>query len=676
MVKPTRCSLRDLYEFNRFKDLLLFNPISVDIKMLVFSCMVLVLCQQAQAQMIEAEPDAPVAVYAQPEAVRDGFAYPVSDLVYLYPFEHPDLPELSVLDDLIVLLSPVEGGWVLPVEGADISGVRLGDLGAHGIDLVYGSALAAVNQRIRDYLEAEYGLIGHLVTPDGREIAYETTRADLRASGDTVLTIMVWRAIVGEVRTVAQGDRLAESNSDESSGSADFGSDSNVNRSEHARIRERLEVESGMLLTRDQIDDEIHRLNRHPGRRVDAAVAPTAEPGEVVVDYLIAEPKPWNAYLQTSNTGTESTDEWQQRFGFIHRQLTGRDDVLQVDYVTTAFDETHAILGSYSFDLGPKARAKLFGRWNEYTARDVGLGFENFKGDGYSLGAEVSRNVWQDGAKFIDVVAGARVEHIHVENRLFLIEGEDDFFLPYVGMRYEKSTPLHSAYGELTVESNWGSVVGSSERDVQSLGRFGADNNFTLLKGQLTHSFFLEPIFNPSGFRGDRGIEEMTLAHEVRVNLRGQYSFDRRLVPNYQMVAGGFHTVRGYPESAAVGDDGVVASVEYRYHLGRAMPASNETTTLFGQPFRVARARPYGSADWDVVFKGFVDAARLSVNDAPFFEQAETLVGVGLGIETQLKSNLTLKLDYGMALTNIGQGAGQTTDVGDTRLHFSAQFVF
>jgi len=219
-------------------------------------------------------------------------------------------------------------------------------------------------------------------------------------------------------------------------------------------------------------------------------------------------------------------------------------------------------------------------------------------------------------------------------------------------------------------------VVGSSKGEVQRLGRFGADDDFTILRGQITHSFYLEPIFNPDGFRGDRGTDEMTLAHEVLINLRGQYSFQSRLVPNFEFVAGGFYTVRGYPESAAVGDDAILGSIEYRYHLGRAMPVNPETTTLFGQPFRSARARPYGGADWDVILKGFVDAARLGVNDAPFFEHAETLVGVGVGIETQLRSNISLRLDYGMALTNIGEGVSQTTNVGDTRLHFSARFVF
>ena len=641
-----------------------------EMKMRCMVCaLVLAIGFGAHAQQMDAEPGAPVARYAVVDAQRDGIGYRVSDLEYAYPFAHPDLPDLDVLDDLVVLLSPAEDGWVLPIEDADVVAVRLGDLGAHGVEVIYGSALAVINQAIRDYLEAEYGLIGHLVTPDASEIAYRTTRADLRSPEDTTLTILVWRAVVGQVRTVAHGDRLAEKvDADDP--------ESNVNRKEHQRLRDRLRLEPGALLTRQKVDDEVYRLNRHPGRRVDAAIGPTDQPGEVIVDYLITEPRVWSVYAQTSNTGTESTGQWQQRFGFVNRQLTGRDDVLSLDYITTEFDATHALLASYAFDVGPKARLKVYGRWNEYTATDVGLGFENFKGEGYAIGSELAINVWQDGAKFVDVVLGAKVERIQVENRLFLIEGEDDFLLPYVGVRFEKRTPVHSAFGELILESNWGSVIGSSKEEVQRLGRFGADDDFTILRGQLTHSFYLEPIFNPDGFRGDKGPDEMTLAHELAINLRGQYSFESRLVPNYEFVAGGFYTVRGYPESAAVGDDAILGSVEYRFHLGRSMPASSDTMTVFGKPFRTARTRPYGRADWDVILKGFVDVAQLSVNDAPFFEQSELLVGAGVGVEAQLRSNLTLRLDYGMALTNIGEGAAQTTNVGDTRLHFSAQFVY
>ncbi|MCR9077138.1 MAG: hypothetical protein NXI07_13950, partial [bacterium] len=384
------------------------------------------------------------------------------------------------------------------------------------------------------------------------------------------------------------------------------------------------------------------------------AIAPSDEPGEVVVDYLITEPKAWTAYVAISNTGTESTDEWRERFGFMHRQLTGRDDVLRLDYITSWFDETNAFLASYEFDAGYNNRLKLFGNWSEYTARDVGLGFENFKGESYAIGAEFRRNVWQRGPKFVDLVAGVRYEHINVENQILLLEGTEEFLLPTIGVRYEKHTPLHHVFGDLMLEVNWGSVVGTDELDVARLGRFGADENFTILKGQLTHSFYLDPYIDPEGFRGEKGRDEMKLAHELALSLRGQWTFHSRLAPNFESVAGGAYSVRGYPESAAVGDDAIIGTIEYRYHLGRSTPIDSETTTLFGQGFRSSRTQPYGSADWDLILKGFLDVARVSPNDAPFFERAETLVGAGVGVEAQVRSNLTLRLDYGMAFTPLG----------------------
>jgi len=586
----------------------------------------------------------------------DGVAYPVSEIRFAYPLSHEDLPELEELGSISVLLGQLAEGYVAPREGVPLVVVDIRNIAGEDPVVVYGSALASINNAVRDALESRYGMIGHLVTPDAREIAYRTTQEDLRDDGENELTIFIWRAAVGDVRTVARGDRLVPDVEDLETAPEE----SNVNRPEHQRLRDRISLKPGDLLTRERVDETVYQLNRHPGRKADVAIAPSDVPGDVVVDYVITEPKPWTAYVAVSNTGTESTDEWRERFGFMHRQLTGRDDVLRLDYITSWFDETNAFLASYEFDAGYNNRLKLFGNWSEYTARDVGLGFENFKGESYALGAEFRRNVWQDGPKFIDLIAGVRYEHINVENQILLLEGTEEFLLPTIGVRYQKNTPLHNAYADLMLEVNWGSVVGTDELDVARLGRFGADENFTILKGQLNHSFYLDPY----------------IAHELALSLRGQWTFNSRLAPNFESVAGGAYSVRGYPESSAVGDDAIIGTLEYRYHLGRSTPISTETTTLFGQGFRSSRTQPFGSADWDLILKGFLDVARVSPNDAPFFERAETLVGAGVGVEAQIRSNLTLRLDYGMAFTPLGVGTSRTVDVGDSRLHFLAQFAF
>jgi hemolysin activation/secretion protein len=602
----------------------------------------------------------------------DGLAYPVSSIRFAYPLLHDELPELESLRTIPVLLALSSQGYVAPREGMPLVAMTIEDIITDDPVMIYGSALATINNAVRDALESRYGMIGHLVTPDAREIAYRTTQEDLRPDGEQQLTIFIWRAAVGDIRTVARGDRLVPDVVELDAAPEE----SNVNRPEHARLRDRFSIEQGDLLTKRTVDTEVHRLNRHPGRKADIAIAPTDTPGDVVVDYIITEPKPWTAYVAVSNTGTESTDEWRERFGFMHRQLTGRDDVLRLDYITSWFDETNAFLGSYEFDAGYNNRLKIYGNWSEYTARDVGLGFENFSGESYALGAEFRRNIWQEGPRFIDLVAGIRYEHINVENQILLLEGTEEFLLPSVGVRYQKNTPLHNAYADLMLEVNWASLVGTDELNVARLGRFGADEDFEILKGQISHSFYLDPYIDPEGFRGEKGRDEMKLAHELALSLRGQWTFNSRLAPNFETVAGGAYSVRGYPESAAVGDDAIIGTIEYRYHLGRSTPISSETTTLFGQGFRSSRTQPYGSADWDLILKGFLDVARVSPNDAPFFERAETLVGAGVGVEAQIRSNLTLRLDYGMAFTPLGVGASRTVDVGDSRLHFLAQFAF
>jgi hemolysin activation/secretion protein len=612
----------------------------------------------------------------QPETSRaatqqDGVGYRVTGIRLGYQSDHPSLPDLKPLLERTVSLIPIEGGYIgaQNAENADgVVQVAIGEIGLGGAETLYGSALAVIIQTVRDEMESRYGFLGHLVTPSPDEIAFRTTQEDLRGPGDHPLTILIWPATVGDVRTVARGDRIAEQPGEHD--------DPNVNHPAHERQRERMTIQAGDLLTKESVDDEVYELNRHPGRRVDVSIAPSTQQGEVVLDYLISEPKQWSAYASVSNTGTKSTDEWQERFGFIHRQLTGQDDILQLDYITAGFDESHAVLGSYAFDLGPDFRARVHGRWNQYTASDVGLGFASFEGEGYEFGAEISTNIWSEGPRFLDVFGGIRYEHISVDNRVLLISGEEDFLLPFGGLRYQKSTPLHTAFAEVRFETNLASAAGTSELAIGTLGRPNVENEFTTVKGQIMHSFFLEPIFDPKGFSGERGVDDMTLAHELVFSVRGQSSLGSRLAPNYQMVAGGASSVRGYKESVAVGDNAIIGSVEYRYHLGKATPVTTETTTLFGSTFRNARSRPYGGADWDLILSGFVDIGRVSVQDAFFFENAETLVGVGVGVEAQLKRNLTLRLNYGMAMTKIGSGASTVSDVGDSRLHFKATVVF
>ena len=95
------------------------------------------------------------------------------------------------------------------------------------------------------------------------------------------------------------------------------------------------------------------------------------------------------------------------------------------------------------------------------------------------------------------------------------------------------------------------------------------------------------------------------------------------------MCGAGAHPPRGPPCTSTI-----VGSAEYRLHLPRLLgiepdPAS---TPLFGRPFRFRADRPFGYPDWDLVFKGFIDAGRAVNSHRESFEQNETLVGAGIGM--------------------------------------------
>ena len=98
-----------------------------------------------------------------------------------------------------------------------------------------------------------------------------------------------------------------------------------------------------------------------------------------------------------------------------------------------------------------------------------------------------------------------------------------------------------------------------------------------------------------------------TLAHELYFSFRGQWALGYRLIPQFEQAAGGFYSVRGYPEAVTAGDTVFLATAEYRFHLARALGVAPNPTKIkvFGDPFRVLPEQPYQRPDWDCILRGF-----------------------------------------------------------------------
>jgi hypothetical protein len=538
----------------------------------------------------------------------------------------------------------------------------------------YRSGLNAVAKGLAAELTRR-GFIGHFVEFHPEDID-PASAADRRAGKRTELRLRVWTGKASMVRTISSGDRLqAESE-------ADAALRINNPDAVHARIRERSPVQEGELLRKDYLDAYVFRLNRHPGRHVDVALSPGVNDEEVVVDYLVAEGKPWSAYAQLSNTGTKSTNYWRERFGFVHNQLTGHDDILRLDYTTAGFESSRAVIVSYQFPLlSDRITLRPYFSYTEFNASEVGQAQLNFTGRTYMGGIELAGTLLQQREWFLDGKAGVRIKNESVENP-FGGEGDEVFWIPYVGLELSRDTESTYTTLGLTLEyhpADWGTP---DPADINLLGRPNVDREWQVLKFHADHSFYLEPLLNPKGFKGDPGATgPKSLAHEVLLSVRGQYGFDKRLLASEEEIAGGMFTVRGYPESVIAGDTMVIASAEYRFHIPRAFGTSDpgklmgDAVGWFGPDFRWQPQSEFGRADWDWIVKGFFDVATSSVNDKLQGEEDFTLVGIGIGTEVQWKRNLTMRLDWGFALNEVDDPANPV-DSGDNELHFLVTVLY
>ncbi len=571
---------------------------------------------------------------------------------------------LSELEGMSMTFGKTEKGLTAPHQADERFQWTLGsppdqtyDLSPEAINYAGSRILEELNQR---------GLIGVYVRVSPTNICPQTAD-DLR--DDSTLDFVIYTTSIAQVRTVASGQRFENETE-------------KANLDAHQKIIDRSPLKEGDTLRERELDNYAVRLSQHPRRYVSTTLAAADQPGQAELDYKIYEDRPWLAYFQLSNTGTESTNETQQRFGVSHTQLTGRDDILNLDYITSGFDEVHFVLGSYQIPVKwLQSNLRTYGRWNRYKAADVGVWEREFKGEGWQAGTELNWNLYQRGELFVNLFGGARWEESKVKQPVPDAQWHrEPFFLPYAGIEFERYTRTKQFNLTLDVERNSSSVANTDEDGIDELGRLDSDIDWTIMNLRARHAMFLEPLFRGDNFDNPDDPSTSTLAHNLALELTGQTVFnDKRLTPSAKRSIGGTYTVRGYPESAVSGDDALVMRAEYRYHLPRALEPSPEPgrIPLFGRPFRFAPQNVYGQADWDLALMVFCDYGRTLNNQRTAFELNRTLFGAGVGAEFDLLRSLKLRLEWGRALESL-RDQNDEIDVkrGNQELHFGLTLMF
>ncbi len=451
----------------------------------------------------------------------------------------------------------------------------------------------------------------------------------------------------------------------------------------------------GGPLEKPRLQNYLSRLNRFPGRRVDAAINAIGEPGKVMLDYLIKEQKNYVIYAQEANNGTKSTGEWRSRLGVELRQLANKDDILRLEYTTTDLSRFNSGILNYQFALVKPdvLKARVYGLYGQFSAEDVGFSAATFKGDSLTAGAALTWTPLYWHGFPLDITAGGEFMRVTVDNSSTNGKSAVNFMLPYLAIGTDRSTDRFTLATSAQVK---GSFSNQNQDQLNGLGRFESDGAFWFMNADLYASIFLEPLLlgkswgdvGADGTRWKRGI----LANELALIVHSQYALgNRRLIPQLELIAGGASSVRGYPESFTSGDSGFVGSIEYRLHIPRLFkpaasaqakadaakpkiekiapaekvgaatkvakaggkPKADEIAATAPQPapvpevkndnrsgnspgFRFRPSGPGAGADWDLIARAFLDYGQTYNNRIQVVEADRTMMSVGGGLELQM----------------------------------------
>jgi hemolysin activation/secretion protein len=613
----------------------------------------------------------------------DGPRYWVGHVHLSYANEHPLQPPISLLVDASYALGKASDGYVGARRGGNNVWFHLSELGAAEPVPLYATGLQDLCEQIVDEL-ASRGMMGVYVAPAPSDIDAETG-GDVRPEGNTDLHLVVHTGRVQAVRTfrapaIAAAQPVEVSNDHEA-----IAADSPLQP-----------VGAGDPLDKKKLDSYLANLNRLPGRLVDVVVTPTLTPGVVNLDYLVQEDRPWTLSSDFSNTGTDSTGKDRQHFGFADYQLTGSDDVLLLDYLTSGFSNTNAANGSYEARLPYLGglRWRLGGNWSEYNSDQFGVTHIDvtdpnatdpnappktktsveklqFGGTQWEVNGTLVENLYAEPGFFVDAFGGGRFMDVSVVN-LTDFKADMPFFIPVLGVNLDRSWPTAHLRGNMTFQQSVPEFAGSTAADLakfSAIGRSDIDSSWHILSVDFGGSIYLQPWFHGTRFFSPRPLRPREMVHELVYRIGGQTSLGTRLIPQVEAVLGGAATVRGYPQSISSGDSAFNGSLEYRYHIPLGLKTLDPVQVPWLGTFRLSPDAALRLPDWDLVFAIFSDFGRVYNQSKVIGEHNDSLASLGFGTELILRRNVSLRFDYGFAMLDV-----PSADVsrGDGEAHFYA----
>lgn len=376
------------------------------------------------------------------------------------------------------------------------------------------------------------------------------------------------------------------------------------------------ELAEGQVPNFPQMQSELAALNRSPDRRVTPVLRPGRTPGTVEVDLKVQDRLPLHGSVEVNNRYSQDTSRARLSASIRYDNLWQRQHSMGLTLQTAPQNtrESQVLSANYTWPLRSGNFLSFYGVRSDSDVAAVGT--LNVVGKGTILGARYILPL--RGREGFFHTASIGVDYKDFDQSVNLI-GSGGFNTPITYMPFtlgwDGTWPGGERSSKLGVAFNFHlrGLVGDEQEFADK--RFKGRPGFAYLRGTASHN---------QAF-GDG----WALSLRTGWQLAGQ-----ALVSNEQMAIGGADTVRGYLESAALGDRGLHGSIE-----------------LVG-PNLAARL---GEAVEDLRLLAFADAGMVRVIDPITAVDKTTLSGVGLGLRLKTARGVSASVDWALALKALGQ---------------------
>jgi hemolysin activation/secretion protein len=394
---------------------------------------------------------------------------------------------------------------------------------------------------------------------------------------------------------------------------------------DEANIRSSLPgLQPGVTPNSGQIARNLQLLNEHPAKQTTVLLRAGASEDEIDATVKVTDEKPLRYAVTLDNTGTAATGRYRAGFGLQHSNLTNRDDILNLQYVTSPDHLSKVTIFGAGYRIpfyAHNSSLELFAGYSDVNSGTL-QGLFNVSGSGTILGARYNLYLNKIGAYEHKLSFG--LDYRAYTNDVTLV-GIAGGLVPDVTVH-----PVSVTYTGLsrTADSEYG-FYASYSRNLPG-GNDGTDIEFRAARAGAIAGYSI--------LRGGANFTRVFPGEwQFRAVINGQYTGDA-LVPGEQFGFGGPDSVRGFNVREVANDKGYSGSVEFY-------------TPDFGSKL----GSKLGWNDVKVRALAFYDQGTTYRNKIqPGESSGQSGASVGVGLRLSYAKRLSLRLDFAQVVDPAG----------------------